>query len=247
MLLAFISCALVAEAQKLEKSSPQKNATKSEEQNKDSVIGRRVPNFVLPDSTGKKLALSDFSDAKVVVVVFMGTQCPIGNAYVPDLNDLSKRFRDKHVQVIGVNSNLSDSADSIATHVKEFKVTFPVLVDNDQLAVDLFGAQRTPEVFVLDRRRHIRYRGRIDDRVGYDFKKDKSKRLDLEEAVKELVSGEEVSVGVLPVLVSVDPGSGSLPQPIVSSIVKQARNVCALFIKSSPRKPAPSVARPIYL
>ncbi|MFP6693788.1 MAG: redoxin domain-containing protein [Pirellulales bacterium] len=161
---------------------------------KESTVGRRVPNFVLPDSAGKPLALADFGKAKIVVVVFMGTECPIGNGYVPDLIDLQSRYRDRHLQVIGINSNLSDSAETIAKHVKEFKIDFPVLVDSEQLAADLTGAERTPEVFVLDRRRVIRYQGRIDDRLGYDFKREKSRRADLEEAVKELLDDKKVSV-----------------------------------------------------
>ncbi|MEK6237234.1 MAG: redoxin domain-containing protein, partial [Planctomycetales bacterium] len=147
-----------------------------------------------PDASGKQTALADFSDAKLVVLVFLGTECPIGNAYVPDLVDFRKRYLDKHVQVIGVNSNLSDSAEAIAKHAKEFRIDFPLLVDNEQLAADLAGARRTPEVFVLDQRRAIRYHGRIDDRLGYDFKKDKPLRPDLEEAIKELLADKPVSV-----------------------------------------------------
>ena len=177
------------------KEDKEPDATKAELDSSGSrLIRRRVPNFVLPDSTGEQLALADFSDAKLIVTVFLGTECPIGNAYVPSLIDLQNRYRDQGVQVIGVNANLSDSSESIAEHVKEFKIDFPVLVDEDQLAADLFRAQRTPEAFVLDRRRQIRYRGRIDDRLGYDFKRDKPRRADLEEAVKELLAGEEVSV-----------------------------------------------------
>ena len=52
------------------------------------ILGRRIPDFVLPDFAGKPTAFSDFSEAKHVVVVFLGTQCPIGNAYVPVLNEL---------------------------------------------------------------------------------------------------------------------------------------------------------------
>jgi len=161
---------------------------------KQKVTARRVPNFVLPDATGKQVALADFSDANLVVLVFMGTKCPIANAYVPDLIDLQKRYRDRQVRVIGINSNQSDSAETIAKHLKEFRIDFPVLVDQEQLVVDLTGAQRTPDALVLDRRRRIRYRGRIDDRVGYDYKREKAHRSDLEEAIKELLTGKNVSV-----------------------------------------------------
>ncbi|MDA1055145.1 MAG: redoxin domain-containing protein [Planctomycetota bacterium] len=169
-------------------------ADAADREKQESVIGRRVPDVVLPDATGKQIALSDFNEAKVLVVVFLGTQCPIGNAYVPVLGDLQKRYQDQSVQVIGINSNPSDSAESVAQHVAEFKVSFPVLIDEDQVAADLFGARRTPEVFVLDRRRHVRYRGRIDDRFGYTFKRDEAREEGLEDALKEMLAGKSVTV-----------------------------------------------------
>ena len=159
-----------------------------------TVLGRRIPDFLLPDAAGRQTAFSDFSEAKHVVVVFLGTQCPIGNAYVPVLADLQKRYSDQGVQIVAINSNLADNAESIAAHVKDFSVTFPVLVDERQIVADLFGARRTPEAFVLDRRRQIRYRGRIDDRFGYTYKRAEARRNDLEEAVKELIADKEVSV-----------------------------------------------------
>jgi|GEM_PF-250450 len=158
------------------------------------ILGRRIPDFVLPDSAGKQIAFSDFNDAKAVAVVFLGTECPIGNAYVPILNELQKKYSEKGLQVVAVNSNLSDDTKSIATHVKEFQVGFPVLVDGQQIVADLFGARRTPEALVLDRRRQICYRGRIDDRFGYTYKRAKARRHDLEEAVKEVLASKKVSV-----------------------------------------------------
>jgi peroxiredoxin len=172
-------------------------AADAEPLRKDSVIGRRIPEFALRDSAGKQMAMADFADAKLLVVVFVGTECPIGNGYIPDLIQLRDRYRDQGVQVIGINSNDSDSAESIAKiakHVAEFKIDFPVLVDDAHVAADLFSAQRTPEAFVLDHRRRIRYRGRIDDRLGYDFKRETARRSDLEEAVKELLAGKPVTV-----------------------------------------------------
>jgi peroxiredoxin len=176
------------------KEDPSKPAGKTPAKQKAKVSSRRVPNFVLPDSTGKQVALSDYSDAELLVLVFLGTKCPIANAYVPELLDLQKRYKDRNVQIIGINANPSDNAETIDRHMKEFKIDFPVLIDSEQLAMDLTKAQRTPETLVLDRRRIIRYRGRIDDRVGYDHKRDKARRSDLEEAIKEVLAGKNVSV-----------------------------------------------------
>ena len=157
-------------------------------------VGRRIRNFVLPNTKNEKVGLSDFSKFRYLVVVFMGTECPIGNAYVPDLIDLQKKFADKSVKVIGINPNLSDSMQDVKEYEKEYELNFPILRDDEQITVDLFGATRTPEAFVLDRRRNVCYQGRIDDRIGYDYKREKANRDDLVLAVEELVSGKPVSV-----------------------------------------------------
>ncbi len=160
----------------------------------DKVIGRHVPNFILSDFTGKQIALADFNDARLIVLVFLGTRCPIGNAYVPDLVDLQNRYRDRKVQVIGINSNLSDTVEDIARHANAFKINFPMLIDDQQLVADLVSSQRISETRILDRRHTIRYKGRIDDRVGYNFRHEKAHRSELEEALNELLAGMTVSV-----------------------------------------------------
>jgi len=157
------------------------------------ALGRRIPDFVLPDSTGNEIALSDFNDGSAVIVVFLQTSCPIGNAYVPVLADLQERYKDQGVRVIGINSNLHDNVDEIAAHVKDFEISFPMLIDEEQIVADLFAAQRTPEAFIVDRRGNVVYRGRIDDRFGYTYKRPDARRLDLEDALKELLAAKPVT------------------------------------------------------
>lgn len=157
------------------------------------VLGKRVPDFVLPDTSGEQVALSDFNDGNAVVVVFLGTSCPIGNAYVPVLNDLQKRYEDQGVRVLGINANLTDDADEVAAHARDFELTFPMLNDENQIVADLFAAERTPEAFIVSRRGNVLYRGRIDDRFGYTHRRAKPKRHDLEEALKEVLAGKEVT------------------------------------------------------
>jgi peroxiredoxin len=160
----------------------------------EDVIGRKITDFVLPDAAGAQVAFSDFRDAKVRVVVFLGTECPIGNAYVPDLIDLQNRYRAQSVQVLGINAMLSDSAETIQKHVAEHKIDFPVLIDARQVVADLFGVARIPTAFVLDRRGRVQYVGRFDDRIGIGFQRATARRSDLEEAVKEVLAGNKVSV-----------------------------------------------------
>ncbi|MDB4671634.1 thioredoxin family protein [Pirellulaceae bacterium] len=159
----------------------------------NEIIGRKIPNFVTQDSNGKQIGLQDFSHHRFLVVVFIGTQCPIGNAYVPYLNELHMKFKDRGVEVLGVNSNLADSPNEISQHAADYQIQFPMLVDSQQIVADLFSAERTPQAFVLDRRRNIRYSGRIDDKIGYDFKRKNASRLDLEIALQDLLAGKPVS------------------------------------------------------
>jgi len=158
------------------------------------TVGRHVPDFVLPDASGEQVALSDFNDKRALVLVFLGTECPIANAYLPILSELQSRYSERGLQVIGINSNPADSRESIARHQREFAVGFPVLVDATQVVADLVGARRTPEAFLLDRKRIVRYRGRIDDRIGYTQRRGEARRNDLEQAITELLEGKVVSL-----------------------------------------------------
>ena len=156
------------------------------------IIGRKIPDFVLTDSSGAERALSDFRAKRAVAVVFLGTGCPIGNRFLPELNELAEKHAD--LQLIGINSNQSDSQEEIAAHAEKFKLNFPVLCDPDQTIADLFQARRAPEVFLLDSRSRVQYYGRISDRFGYEHQRSAATRNDLAEAVDELLAGKEVSV-----------------------------------------------------
>jgi thiol-disulfide isomerase/thioredoxin len=128
------------------------------------------------------------------VVVFLGVGCPVSNAYVPHLNELARKYEAKGVRFIGVNANDQDSAEDVARHAKEYTVTFPVLKDSRQRIADALGAERVPEVAVIDAAEQLRYRGRIDDRVGVISRKEKPTREDLAIALDELLAGKPIQV-----------------------------------------------------
>ena len=161
---------------------------------KERGIGRRIAPFVLPTPDGKSVGLADVQDSKATVVVFMSTRCPIGNGYVPTLNELADQYRDKKVQFLAVYPSPADNAKDVAKHAAEYKLAFPALLDAKQITMVQFDAKRTPEVVVLDHRMAIRYRGRIDDRIGQDYRRDEAKRHDLREAIDEVLASKKVAV-----------------------------------------------------
>jgi peroxiredoxin len=154
--------------------------------------GKTVKPFTLKDSAGKAWSLADAQGKKAVVVVFLGTECPINNQYLPRLAELHKSYSDR-VAFVGINSNVHDTPARIAGHVKANGIPFPVLKDSANVVADDFGARRTPEAFVLSPAGKVLYQGRIDDQIGIGYKRKQPSRRDLVEAIEEVLAGKEVS------------------------------------------------------
>lgn len=169
-------------------------ALQAEEQ---SRIGHKIDGFRLPDYYGRTRTLDEFADSKAIVVAFLGTDCPLVKLYAPRLAELAKEYEARGVTFLGVNSNQQDTMTYIGAFARQHGVTFPILKDLGNTVADDFGAVRTPEVFVLDQQRVIRYWGRVDDQYGLGaasgYAKNEIRRRDLAEAVEEVLAGKEVS------------------------------------------------------
>ncbi len=158
-----------------------------------SLVGKQIEAFSLSDFRGQPWQLPAGKDQKFVVVVFLGTDCPLMMHYSPRLQDLSNRFADQGVAFVAINSNVQDSLAEIGHFAKHSEITFPMLKDPGNKIADAFGAERTPEVFVLDAERKVRYHGRIDDQYLPGIARPKVSRKDLEIALEELVAGKAVT------------------------------------------------------
>jgi len=163
------------------------------------IIGEIIHGFSLPDVSGKLISLADFCDKQAVVVVFVGTECPVNNAYLQRLAELASEYESKGVQFLAINANTQDTAERVAEHAQEHHVTFPVLKDQSNQIADQFTAERTPEAFVLDVEQRVRYRGRIDDQYGVGYRRPMPARRDLALALDELLAGQPISQPTTPV------------------------------------------------
>jgi len=156
--------------------------------------GRQIAEFQLPDHQGKEHALADFSDRDFVVVAFLGTECPLAKLYAARLQKIADDYDDRGVSVVGVMPNAQDSLAEIGAFVRQHDLKFPVLKDRRNEVADQFGAERTPQVFVLNRDRAICYEGRVDDQFQVGVMRSKPTRADLRIALDELLAGKPVSV-----------------------------------------------------
>lgn len=184
--------------------APEQAATTEEvtasEQTTDpaSSLGRQIGDFTLRDPRGVEHSLSELRESPLVVVAFVGTECPLANLYIPRLLELAARYAPQGVGFLAINSNSQDSNSEVGEHARHYAISFPTLKDPTHAVADDFTALRTPEVFVLDRERRIRYRGRIDDQYGIGFQRPAPTRQDLAVALDELLAGNQVSQPVTP-------------------------------------------------
>jgi beta-lactamase regulating signal transducer with metallopeptidase domain/peroxiredoxin len=155
-------------------------------------LGRQIDNFALHDYLGTEHELHDFSGSRLVVVAFLATECPLAKRYGPRLSQLAAAYRDRGVAFVGINSNCQDTPSEMGRYVREHGIAFPLLKDPENRVADRFGAIRTPEVFVLDEQRVVRYWGGIDDQFGIGFVRPKATEQFLVAALDELLADTPV-------------------------------------------------------
>ena len=157
-------------------------------------LGRVISEATITDYRGASVSLADVRDQPVVVLAFLGAECPLAKLAVAKLNALTKEFEPRGVAILGINSNRQDSLADLAAQAKDQAVGFRLLKDPGNKLADAAGAERTPEVVVLDQKRAIRYVGRIDDQDGIGYRRDAAERQDLKIVIEELLAGKPVSV-----------------------------------------------------
>jgi thiol-disulfide isomerase/thioredoxin len=154
--------------------------------------GRVVADFALIDArTGQTHRLSEHKGS-VVVVVFVGTSCPIGDLYMPRLCELSRQYESRNVSFLAINSNESDTLEDVADYARRSQATFPVLKDTENRVADQLFAERTCEALVIAGDGRLRYRGAIDDQYGLGTRRDSPVRHYLTDAIDAVLAGKKV-------------------------------------------------------
>jgi peroxiredoxin len=131
-------------------------------------IGDPAPAFSLPGTDGRTHSLDGLSDKPVLVVVFSCNHCPYVQAYEDRLVSIQRDYAARGVQVMAINSNddanyPEDSFEQMTVCAQAKGFNFFYLRDASQAVARAYGATHTPQLFVFDRDRALRYMGKIDD------------------------------------------------------------------------------------
>jgi peroxiredoxin len=151
---------------------------------------QKVADFTLQDYNGKSHTLSDVTDSRAIVILFISTRCPVSNAYNERMVKLYNEYTPKKVSFLAINSNKQEDVDEVKEHAQKNKFEFLVLKDPQNKIADKYDAQVTPEVYVVNTKLELLYHGHIDDsRREKDIESHT-----LNNVLDEILSGSAVTV-----------------------------------------------------
>lgn len=142
-------------------------------------IGAKMPTFSLPGTDGKLHSSEDFAKSPILLVIFTCNHCPTAQAYEERIKQLHADYKSKGVALVAISPNdpravrldelsysdLNDSLEEMKIRARDIGFEFPYLYDGEKQEVSAaFGAIATPHVYIFDKDRKLRYKGRIDDR-----------------------------------------------------------------------------------
>ncbi|MFD0994237.1 thioredoxin family protein [Tenacibaculum geojense] len=160
-------------------------------------VGDKVDGFKLKNIDNSMVSLSDYNDAKGVIVVFTCNHCPYSKMYEDRIIALDKKYKEKGFPVVAINPNdpavsAGDDFESMKERAKSKGFTFPYLFDDGQKVYPKFGATRTPHVFVLNKEKAdnflVSYIGAIDNNARDAASADE---FYVEDAVNNLLAGKK--------------------------------------------------------
>lgn len=152
-----------------------------------------APDFHLRDTQGAVHTPAEWAAAKAVVVYFTTTDCPIANSYVPEMNRIHDAYALRGVAFFAVQTDLTIAEADVVKYARDFRYSYPLLLDPQQFLVRRAGATVTPQVAIFAPDGKLLYLGRIDDRVA-DFGKQRLTPTvtDLRDSLDAILAGKPV-------------------------------------------------------
>jgi len=164
-------------------------------------LGTPAPEFRLPDTDGRLVSLSDFTDAPAVLVAFICNHCPYVKHVREAFARLAREYQARGVAIVAINSNdVATHPDDSPAKMKEEKqaagYVFPYLFDESQQVARAYRAACTPDFFLFDKQRRLVYRGQMDaSRPGNGKANDGA---DLRAALDAVIAGKTPSAQQVP-------------------------------------------------
>jgi hypothetical protein len=154
------------------------------------------------DLQGNRVPVITGGVTDITVFLFVRTECPISNRYVPEIRRLAEKFKPRGVRFQLVYSVATDTAAAIEDHLKAFQLPIPAVRDPSHSLAVRCGVTTTPHVavFLADGETPA-YSGRIDDRyVDFGVDRQTPTTHDLENTLEAILAGGKIAVATTPVI-----------------------------------------------
>jgi len=167
-------------------------------------LGTAAPDFRLPDTNRKTVALADFKGRPALLVIFMCNHCPYVKHIRAGLAQLARDYLPRGAAIAGINSNdvanyPDDNPARMKEEAKSAGYLFPYLFDETQAVARAYRAACTPDLYLFDKNQKLVYRGQLDDsRPGNGIPvtgKDLRAALDAVLAGKPVAPDQKASIG----------------------------------------------------
>ena len=127
------------------------------------AVGKKLENFTLPDLNGEARSLDELKGENGSVLVWVSAQCPVVKSYNERINQVADELKARGINLIGINSNSTESVDWIKSTASEVGYKFPVLIDKGNVLADKLEASVTPEFYYFDKQNVLLYHGALDN------------------------------------------------------------------------------------
>jgi hypothetical protein len=158
-----------------------------------------TPHFL--DLDGRDHPPLALTGQKATVFFFVLTDCPVSNAFAPEIKRICADYQPKKVATFIVHADPAVTVELAKKHAKDFGFSCPVLLDPTQVLVRATGVTMAPEGALLVPDGKVVYHGRIDDLyVDYGKRRAEPTRRDLRLALDAVLQGKDVPVATTKVI-----------------------------------------------
>ncbi len=131
-------------------------------------LGDQVEDFQLESTSGTEVSLSAYAGSKGTIIIFTCNTCPYAVLYEDRIIDIHNRYAPMGFPVLAIQPNdvaskPGDNMEAMKKRAEDKGFTFAYVLDIDQEVYPRFGATNTPQVYLVDSDRRLRYVGAIDD------------------------------------------------------------------------------------
>jgi len=152
-------------------------------------IGKKVENFSFTGMDGVEHQLNEVRDHKAVVFAMTSATCPVSKRLLPSLSELQPTLAKQGIPLVLLNSFSSETPEQIKEQLATVTLNAPYVHDTDLSVAKALDATTTTEVFLIDSRQTLVYRGALNDQYGIDYSVDEPRVRYLEDAVESFLAG----------------------------------------------------------